>query len=231
MRVLHINRYSEEDRRRLDDSIIHATIVKQDEPSEDNSSIFHIFERLNTGGAQLQPQEIRTAIYQGEFNDLIKQLNENQSWRSVFGPKSSRMRDRELIVRFLALYFNGNTYQKPMKEFLNTYMGSNRHLQKQSADQIQKLFINTVEIVSKCLGKKAFRPNRPLIAAIYDAVMVGIARRLSRGDIHNIEELRKGYERLLEEPKFKIATATHTSDEDSVKTRIELATETFAGIK
>ena len=36
-----------DDRRRLDDSIIHATVVRQDEPSESQSSIYLIFERLN----------------------------------------------------------------------------------------------------------------------------------------------------------------------------------------
>ncbi len=40
---------------KLDDSIIHATVVKQDKPTEDNSSIYYIFERLNTGGSLLQP--------------------------------------------------------------------------------------------------------------------------------------------------------------------------------
>ena len=45
-----------EDRRRLDDSIIHATVVRQDEPSQDQSSIYIIFERLNAGGVNLQPQ-------------------------------------------------------------------------------------------------------------------------------------------------------------------------------
>jgi len=33
----------DEDRRRLDDTIIHATIVRQDKPAEDDSSIYHIF--------------------------------------------------------------------------------------------------------------------------------------------------------------------------------------------
>ena len=39
-----------EDRRRIDDSIIHATIIKQDEPSNDQSSIYLIFGCLNSGG-------------------------------------------------------------------------------------------------------------------------------------------------------------------------------------
>ncbi len=50
------------DRRRLDDSTIHATIIKQNVPLDDDSSIYHIFERLNTGSVPLQPQEIRSAI-------------------------------------------------------------------------------------------------------------------------------------------------------------------------
>jgi len=58
-----------DDRRRLDDSIVHAIVVKQDEPSDDSSSIYHIFERLNTSGVSLTPQEIRTAIHHGEFGD------------------------------------------------------------------------------------------------------------------------------------------------------------------
>ena len=40
----------ETDRRQLDDSILHVTIVRQDEPPQDDSSIYQIFERLNTGG-------------------------------------------------------------------------------------------------------------------------------------------------------------------------------------
>ncbi|HEC66856.1 MAG TPA: DUF262 domain-containing protein, partial [bacterium] len=39
---------TDDERRRLDGSIIHATIVKQDRPSDDQSSIYYIFERLNT---------------------------------------------------------------------------------------------------------------------------------------------------------------------------------------
>ena len=45
-----------EDRRTLDDAVLHATIVRQDNPTEDRSSIYHVFERLNTGGTSLTPR-------------------------------------------------------------------------------------------------------------------------------------------------------------------------------
>ena len=55
----------DEERITLNDSIIHATIVKQDSPEGDQSSVYHIFERLNASGRKLSPQQIRVAIYHG----------------------------------------------------------------------------------------------------------------------------------------------------------------------
>jgi len=222
---------SEEDRRKLDDSIIHATIVRQDEPSEDNSSIFNIFERLNTGGALLQAQEVRAAIYGGEFNTLVKKLNDNESWRALFGPVSDRMRDQELILRFFALYYRSEKYEKSMKVFLNTYMADNRHLSRETAEEMQRIFDDTVETVHKYLGANAFRPRKAFIAAIFDAVMVGVVRRLAKGKIQDREALVKQYEELLINGVFLDAVTSHTSDQDTVKTRIKLATEAFDGVE
>ena len=221
---------SDEDRRRLDDSIIHATIVRQDEPSEDNSSIFNVFERLNTGGVLLQAQEVRAAIYGGEFNTLIKKLNENESWRALFGPVSARMRDQELILRFFALYYRSEKYEKPIKGFLNTYMADNRHLSRETAEEMRRLFDDTVETVHKYLGANAFRPRKALIAAIFDAVMVGIAHRLAKGKVQDREALVRQYNELLTNGVFLDAVTSHTSDQDTVKARIKLATEAFADV-
>ena len=218
----------DEDRRRLDDSILHATVVKQDEPSDDDSSIYHIFERLNTGGTQLQPQEIRACIYHGAFNNVLKSLNNNKSWRYTYGPVSKNMRDQELIVRFLALYFNADDYQKPMKEFLNSYMGRNRQLEIQSEDQIRKVFEETIGIVYRCLGSKVFKLKRALNAAVFDAVMVGIARRLAQSNIQDCEALQKRYRSLLSNDKFITAVEAGTASEENVSRRITLATQAFA---
>jgi hypothetical protein len=44
-----------------------------------------VFERLNTGGVNLSRHEVRNCIYQSEFNNLIKELAENQIFRKAWG--------------------------------------------------------------------------------------------------------------------------------------------------
>ena len=90
---------TEADRRRLDNALLPAFIIKQDQPSEDNSSIYHVFERLNTSGVSLTPQEIRAAIYHGKFSDLLNEINKNTLWREIYGPENKFMRDEELLQR------------------------------------------------------------------------------------------------------------------------------------
>lgn len=220
-----------EDKRTLDNSILHTTIIKQDKPSDDLSSVFHIFERLNTGGMLLQAQEIRSAIYEGGFKDLIKSLNLNEAWRTLYGKVSGRMRDQELILRFFALYYCCDKYEKPMRSFLNTYMSDNKNLSKQWKEQLTEIFTKPISVIDKCLGKKAFMQRGVMMAAIFDAVMVGIAKRLAKGSITDFKMLKEHHSRLLHAKAFKSATETHTSDVDKVKTRIKMSIKAFSDVK
>jgi len=219
---------SDEDRRRLDDSILHATIVRQDEPSEDSSSIHHIFERLNTGGTQLSLQEIRTAMSYGEFSGLLQQLNQLSSWRSIYGQVSPRMRDQELILRFLALYFESDRYERPMKDFLNLLMKRNRHLSIYAAEQLTTVFTSAIKLIAEAIGPRAFKPRRAFVAAAYDAVMVGVARRLQSGPLSDSTEFKERFLVLQKTEKFNKASTTETSDPANIDMRISLATEAFA---
>ncbi|MEA1958501.1 MAG: DUF262 domain-containing protein, partial [Chloroflexota bacterium] len=75
---------TEAERFRLRDSVLRVMVVEQMNP-EDNTSVYHIFERLNTGGTILTPQEVRNCVYHGQFNDLMMELNKNKTWRYIFG--------------------------------------------------------------------------------------------------------------------------------------------------
>jgi hypothetical protein len=229
----------EEDRRRLDDSILHATIVKQDEPTNDESSIYLIFERLNTGAVKLTSQEIRGGIYHGEFIEELRGLNSNPAWREIYGPVNPQMKDQELILRFLALYYKGNEYKPPMQEFLNAYTVQNRDLRLQPGEEIRKVFNSTIELVLKALGNTAFRTKRGvkkggkkgrLLTPIFDAVMVGLAQRLTLGPVRQPSGVAKVYESLLINEKFIASTETATTKEDNVRSRSGEATRAFKDI-
>jgi len=221
-----------EDRRRLDDSIIHATIVRQVEPSEDQSSIYVVFERLNTGGVNLQPQEIRVALYHGEFVRVLRELNDDPSWRSLYGKKSPRLKDMEMILRFFAFLYYSDKYKSPMKDFLNRYMATNRQLQKQSENDLKRIFTETSRTILDGIGFKAFRPQRAVNAAVVDSLMTAIAKRiLGKGGIHNLKELRARYGRLIREKAYKSAIETGTAQEANVSARLRRAEEVFAHLR
>jgi hypothetical protein len=220
-----------EDRRRLDDSIIHATVVRQDEPSEDQSSIYVIFERLNTGGINLQPQEIRVALYHGELVRVLRNLNDYKAWRELYGRKSRRLKDMEMILRFFAFLYYATAYRSPMKDFLNRYMASNRYLDRQSETELCDVFRQTADTLHLAIGPRAFRPRRAVNAAVADSVMTGLARRLRRGPITNQGELRERYEALMADDRYQMAVETGTAQEANVEARLEFATKAFESVQ
>lgn len=220
------------DRRRLDDSIIHATIVRQDQPSEDLSSIYLIFERLNSGGTSLQPQEIRVALYHGPFVELLTGLNGHRSWRALFGRKSKRLKDIELILRFFALLESSRKYSRPMKGFLSGYMAHRRGLGSAQQSEFRELFEKTTDVILRAIGPKAFKPKATLNAALVDAVMVGVARRIkAKGSIAAHGSLKSAYSELLRNSQFQAAIARATADEENVKRRLKLATSIIGKVK
>jgi uncharacterized protein DUF262 len=222
---------ADEDRRRLNDAIIHATVVRQDTPQNEQESVYLIFERLNTSGTTLQPQEVRSALYSGELAELIRTLNENEDWRAIFGPPSPRFKDHELIVRFFALLYYGDQYKRPMKVFLNRYMATNRNLESQSAGELQAIFEKTVSAFRKAKGDRIFRVPRNLNAAVFDAAMTGLARRIDEIDeVTDLDALAKAYDELVADETFLGAVERATADEDSVRTRLTKATQAFSSI-
>lgn len=220
----------ESDLNRLKDSIIHATVVKQDHPSNDDSSIYLIFDRLNTGGTQLHPQEIRASIYHGAFARELEELNKTKSWRAIYGPENPRMKDRELLLRFFALLFNSEKYARPMTDALNRFMSANRELKEHNTSELHAAFVPTIDLVHQALGASAFKPGRALNAAVFDAVMVGIARRLRSRSPPSKQSIKVAYDALLADADFKKAYQKSTADEEQVKTRLRLAISAFEGL-
>lgn len=215
-----------EDHRHLDDSIIHATVMRQDIPSDDDSSIYHVFERLNTGGKVLSGQEIRACLYHGGFDELIAELNDDENWRAIFGQRNRRLRDQELILRFFALKHDGHEYFRPLKGFLNKFMRSNREFERIPKDQLGDDFRETVNLIRSSLGDRPFRPERLFNAAIFDSVMIAVSDGIKVGVV-NHANLEEQYDALLGTTAYLASTKGNTAQEEQVERRLRLAREAF----
>ncbi|WP_405330740.1 DUF262 domain-containing protein [Leeuwenhoekiella sp. LLG6367-2.1] len=219
------------DRLRLDDSIIHATVVRQDEPDDSESSVYQIFERLNSGGRALKPQEIRACIYYGEFNELLGELVKSQSWRAIFGKKPDiRLKEQELILRFFSLLYNRENYEKPLKGFLNAFMSEHQHLEKIPKEEFENTFKNTFDFIAITVGNKPFRIKRNLNLGAFDSISIGVAERLKSGKIKNKAEFVEKYRLLTENEEFISVVQGGTSDEKNVIARINMAIESFKNL-
>ena len=218
------------DRRQLDDSIIHATIFEQLQPSDDRSSVYAVFERLNTGGTKLMPQEIRACVYRGQLNDLLEQLAQDASWRQLYRSNSNRRKDEEIILRFLALSHSLDVYERPMKQFLNDFMEEHMNPGEDVCRSLGDRFREVVGVIAGCLGAEALRPQRSLNVSVADAVMVGLARRLQAGPIRDIEVLQEAHQEVLRQLEREQLYKFDTTDKERVHRRIQIASEAYRGV-
>ena len=105
---------TDKDKRRLKNATLRAINIKQLKPSVNNDSVFHIFERLNTGGTRLKAQEIRNAVYRGRIVDELRELNDLEDWRAILDvsvPDKSQ-KDIELILRLYSLFEVWGEYEE-----------------------------------------------------------------------------------------------------------------------
>jgi hypothetical protein len=166
-----------------------------------------VFERLNTGGIELEAQEIRNCLFQGPFNDLLVELTKQTDFRDAFGlPRFSpdevepnaaikkhimyqKLEDAELILRFFALRHAEN-YTRGMHGFLDLYMNRAKKFSKSDIEYLHELFIKTITLARKIYGDFVFKVYSPKEnewaakshKAFYDAVMVGLSNHLDNSE-------------------------------------------------
>lgn len=217
-------------RRILDDAFIQATIVNMDGSRSSLESVYQIFERLNSGGTQLTPHEIRIALHAGKLVEELERLNNDSEWRELYGIKSPRVRDQELILRIIALYTSSAKYSRPLKSFLNRFMSDYRDADDFVLTEAMRLFLQASDLLAQGPGAEALRKaSRQVNAAQTEAIYVGLMRRLSLGDI-SPESVVAAVRSLRSDSNFDSATSKSTADDDSVATRLDIATTTFASM-
>lgn len=227
---------STEEQRKIRSTTIHAIIFEQKYPANDDTSLYQVFERINTSGRTLTSQEIRNCVYQGSLNSLLFELNESKVWRLMFGEETadSRMRDLEYILRFFVMcsttVLESTSKQISLKKTLNEFMGKNATADEKTIDEFRKMFLNTMEHIYSSLGENAFRNytrgnfTKKFHPAIYDAVSVAFYQAQKNEIIvKKIDEA--AHVKLLCEDDFKKVIRERTTDIKNIRKRIQMVND------
>ncbi|MEY3401167.1 MAG: hypothetical protein AN487_03980 [Anabaena sp. CRKS33] len=209
------------ERRELDNAIIHCIIISE---SYDPQGIFYLFERLNTTGTPLNPQEIRNAIYHGSFSQLLQDLSSNETWRELYGKDDIRANEQEHILRFLALHFDLENYSGNMKNFLNQFMLKNKDLDIISENEMKNIFIKTIDFLKNCIGSKVFYEKKKF-QILFDSVMLLTAQELEKG--LECSKFKKFYELLINDKHFWSFSQPSTTNRKNLMTRLEYVKELY----
>lgn len=238
-----------DEQRRIQSTTIHAIIFEQKHPAND-SGMYKIFERINTSGRNLKPQEIRNCVYHGTLNSALMELNEYPTWRKLWGTDvcDSRMADIEFILRFFTLntlLFNGTELkQLTLKKELNAFMARNSEATETSIAALMEAFKKVVDTIWNCLGAYGFRnltkvtEKNPvqkfansIHPAIFDAVTIATAQFLRDKTIGSIANFTiDNYKQLLNNKEFMDCITIRTTNTVKLERRVELAKNFLFGI-
>ena len=212
----------EDDRKRLRDSSLRAMTIVHNDPA-DRSGMYEIFERLGAGAVPPAPQEVRSCAYRGPLSEMIGDLNALEAWRDVLGrpDPDPRMKDRELVLRYMALFHDGDKYEHPMKSFLSDFMGAHMDPGDEYLDAERRRFVATCRAVVEKLGPAPFNNRHgQLQVPLFDSVFVAFA---GNGVSNCPDNISNRLEALRADPEFCRHAGARSADAGAVRARMRLA--------
>lgn len=213
--------------RQLDLRPLRNVIIKQNSPKGDRSSVYEIFNRLNTGGVNLRPQEIRSSIYHSDFYEMLYRINTLPAWRRLVNSPSPDLhrKDVEVLLRGFAFLINSDNYSGSISRFLGQFSSESMLFDDKKNEQLEELF-HSFLVSCEQLPQDIFlnRHNKRFNLALYEAVFVAACLEPIKHNHTLVAPLTVGAIRDLgEDSQFLEASLQGTAHTSSVKTRLERA--------
>lgn len=196
--------------------------------------VYNIFQRINTGGLELNAQEIRQALCMGKATTLIQELAESEEFITAtqHKVKPERMADREYVTRFIA--FTELNYREEYHGNIDNYLiKAMKQVNTYNDKQIEKIKYRFMRVMRYCkaiFGEYAFRKYNlewhrgPINKAIFELWSVCLSE-LSDSQLNELVSRRKefliAFGRLMQNTDF--ITALKAGDQYSTAKRIEMA--------
>lgn len=221
---LNYDTLDEQDRTTLNLRTIRCVIIKQYDPKDD-SSMYEIFYRLNTGGVNLTPQEIRASVYYSDFYGMLSRINLDERWRRLTKPEPDiRMRDLETLLRGFAMLVSGLNYKPPMVRFLNTFSQQSKKYTAETITYFEKLFDSFMnqcrELPRSAFGSKTGRFSISMYEAIFAAVCDEAYNQKSL-EVNPV--IASKLDKLKNDEDFLAASQRQTTSKENVALRLQKA--------
>lgn len=229
---------------KLEDYQLHSHVIQPPTPEYVK---FNIFERVNRAGINLNKQEMRHALYQGKATTLIQELAESQPFKLATGNgvKPNRMRDRYLVLRFVAFYLlttgqlqgSAIQYKSDVDAFLASVMKFlNTKASALLIDHAKQACLNGLDSVYQVLGNEAFRfqsnsggNRRPVNMGLFEMLVFAFCHiDPTQLDHQKAKELIDYHKQNVDDEGL-FSGSIDTSD--SVKTRFDTAKKITQGLK
>ena len=214
---------------RLDLRPIRCFFIKQNALSDDESAIYEIFNRLNTGGVTLHPQEIRTSLHQSGFYEILNNINLLPRWREMISSSvpDLHMKDIEILLRGFAMLMDGENYRPSMVRFLNRFSRLCKDQKPETNQYLEKLFSSFLQATSN-LPPDIFvnKSNNRFNIALYEAVFTSVCKeaynkKRTLDNTLNAEQM----EMLRTDKEFQEASQKGTTNLSNVEARLRRASE------
>ena len=218
----------EDDRISLELRTIRNIIIKQNAPDDDHSVVFEVFNRLNSGGVNLKPQEIRTSLFHSKFYDMLYRANLLTKWRGLT-PSSVpdlNMKDVEILLRGFAMLIEGENYKPSMTKFLNKFSFMAKSYLPENIDYLEKLFGAFIDKASEADPKLFHSKTGRFNISVYESIFVATCSTAFKNKtlkVPNIDVDKA--EALKENQDFINATQSETASLKNVTARINKAKE------
>lgn len=190
-----------------------------------------IFQRVNTAGEPLTPQEMRHALNQGVAASFIKELSEMESFKKAtnYSLKKKRMQDRDFVNRFVAFFIGYQEYSGDLDMFLNDKMGELNKMTPDERNNIKIAFDKSMKCCYQIFKDDTFRrrydiadKRKPISKSVYDTLSVNIAW-LSDEErtllLDRADKFKSGMVNLFNNDKFNSSISTGTGQKYNVNIR------------
>ena len=201
---------------------------------------YSLFNRINTGGLTLNTQEIRQALNQsGDGVKFLQEISENETFKDVVGLSSKRMRDRELVLRYIV--FKLNIFEEfkfgKMREYLDKAMEKLDSIEKkEKLESIKNTFIDTLQFTVKIFGDKhKFSRSiankistKTLNQSLFDVITVCFSEiKNKKLFLEKKDIFVEKFIQLIEDEhgEFSKAITEGTSDRGTIETRFRIMNE------